>query len=156
MILFRSLEHEKKKLILQGERNQKKKERNFLRRVLRSMALSALSITPQSSTSRIGKIGTLVKLEHQETATLVEMWALSLRATQGALPAKGIWVGSGSCRTERARLCLCSVLYSYHPRIVGTQIFVGKYQVVTIDDMFLSPNEMTLYVLLGVETLQRA
>lgn len=42
------------------------------------------------------------------------------------------------------------------PGIVDTQIHVGKYQVVTTDDMFLSPNEMTLYVLVGVETLQSA
>lgn len=53
-------------------------------------------------------------------------------------------------------LSLCSVLYSHHPRIVGTQIFVGKCQVVTRANMFLSPYDMTPKVLVGVETLQAA
>lgn len=48
------------------------------------------------------------------------------------------------------------MLYCHHHRIVGTQIFVGKYQMLTIDDMVLSPHEMTPRILVGVENLQRA
>lgn len=116
--------------------------------------MSALSITPQSTTARIGKIGTLVKLERQETATLVAMWALSLRPTQAALPAKGIQQRGVGAVGQKGMALFSAIFLS--PRIVGTQIHVGKYQVVTTDDMFLSPNEMTLYVLVGVETLQSA
>ena len=99
----------------------------------------------------------MAKLEQQETATLARMWPLSLRATQAALPAKGIQQSESCRRTERAGLCLfCLMLYPHHPRTGGTQICVGKCQAVTIDDTCLSPYEMTPDVLVGVETLQRA
>lgn len=44
---------------------------------------------------------------------------------------------SGSRTGPSNRTCLfCSLLHSHHPRLAGTQIFVGKCQVITIANIF--------------------
>lgn len=101
----------------------------FVWRVMWNMATSALSITPlryckdwwQNWSNRRWQPWPRCRHFH---------WEL----TSSNFVSRGILQkGAGAVIVRRAGLCLfCSMLYSHHSRIAGTQMFMGKCQVVVI------------------------